>query len=120
MSINAVGLVFDKIEWFFYLADIVIIPTDFGKQRVRIDFGSRCFDHGADNHGMMICSWSFYHKSPEDRLIKVCKFKKFDISCIAKGYFYQRCDAGGDNSCSHTSRKCKGPVPQKFGNGGTS
>ena len=103
MPVDAVGLVFDEIQRFVNLADVVVISAYFGEQGIGADFGSGGFNHGADNYRVMIRPRSFDHQLAENGLIEVGKFKQFNIGGVVKSNFHQRGNAGCEYSGANTA-----------------
>ena len=60
MLIFSIALVFDEIQRLLDLADVVIIPAHLCQQGVGVYLGTRRFDHGTDDNGMVVGSRCFF------------------------------------------------------------
>ena len=90
MPVDTIFLVFNKIEGFFDLADIMVISTHFCQQRIGSNFRCGRLHHGSHHHGMMIGAGCLNHEPFQNRPVQVGQLQQSDIRGVPKSHFNQR------------------------------
>ena len=72
-------LVFDEVQGFLHLADVMVIGAHLGQKGVGVDGLGRGLHHVADDHAVVIGAGSLNHQLPQEGLIQIGELEQLDV-----------------------------------------